>query len=150
MLKDINVQFTMGNDIALGAKGVALVWTIDGDCLYDIPVFEEYVDMFTSSDEVLDVSDEYPDHDGITVRFMKNGAAVEDFQTSEYFGNILLSDPLVLDINDYPYGRYIQSPHAKFDGEKFIITNRDVTGFDPWHPKNPKSPAYNPNFGHNH
>ena len=152
MLKDINIQFVAGNDVAFGAKGVALVWTIDGDCLYDIPVFEEYVPMFTSSDEILDVSDEYPDHDGITVRFIKDGEVLEDLQTSEYFGNILLSDPVVLDLSKYPYGRYVISPHAKFDGEKFIITNRGETFMDEvdaWHPKNPNSPTYNPNFGHN-
>ena len=140
MINDINIEYTGGNDKVFGAKGIALVWVIDGDCLYDLPVFEEYVPMFTSSDEVLDVSDEYPDHDGITVRFIKDGEVVEDFQTSEYFANILLSEPQVVDLSAFPYGRFVQSPNAKFDGEKFIITNRDVTGFDPWSPKNPNNP----------
>ena len=140
MINDINVEFTGGNDKVFGAKGIPLAWVIEEDVLYDLPVFEEYVSMFTSSDEVLDVSDEYPGHDGITVRFMKDGEVVEDFQTSEYFGNILLSEPQVIDLGAYPYGRFVVSPNAKFDGEKFIITNRDVTGFDPWHPKNPNHP----------
>jgi hypothetical protein len=40
----------------------------------------------------------------------------------------------------YPYGRYVQSPNAKFDGEKFAITNRNVTHLPAWHPKNPNTP----------
>jgi hypothetical protein len=149
MLKDINIQYAAGNDQAFGITGVALAWVIDGDCVYDLPIFSEYMPMFTESDEILDVSDEYPDHDGITVRFMKDGEVVNELQTTEYFGSILLSDPLVVDLSKYPYGRYVIAPHAKFDGEKFIITNRGpefMDQVDPWHPKNPNSPTYNPNL----
>lgn len=147
MLEEINVKFVAGND---GATGKALVWIIDGQCLYDMPVFTEYVSLFTESDEIIDISDEYPDYDGTVVKFVKDGQDLEEFATSEYFGSILLSEPQILDLNDYPYGRYVQSPHATFDGEKFIITNRGeafMDQVDPWHPKNPKSPNYNPNFG---
>jgi hypothetical protein len=84
-----------------------------------------------SSDEVIDISADYPEHDGITLRFVKDGQEVESFQTTEYFGSILLSDPLVVKLGDYPYGRYVISPDAKFDGEKFIITNRNITGYLP-------------------
>lgn len=136
----------INDDDISGGGGDALVWIIDGDCLYDIPVLPEYVPMFTDYDEVLDVSDEYPDHDGITVRFIKNTDEI-DFQTSEYFGNILLSDPQVESLMKYPYGRYVMSPDAKFDGEKFIITNKDVTKYLAWHRENPHAPAdYFDNF----
>jgi hypothetical protein len=111
----------------IGPGGMPIVWTMDGDCLYDLPVAPEYVSMFTESDEILDVSSEYPDWEGITVRFVKNGETVEDMQTSEYFGSILLSSPQIINLKDYPYGRYVESPYAKFDGEKFIILNQDVT-----------------------
>jgi len=125
-----------------GRGGNALVWIIDGQCLYDIPVNSlEYVAMFRESDEVLDVSNEYPDHDGITVRFMKNGEVVEDFQTSEYFGNILLSDPQIESLREYAYGMYVVSPNARFDGEKFIITDRDLSGYLAWHVGSPYAPA---------
>jgi len=136
MLKDNNIEFVGGND---GLKGVPLVWVIDQDCLYDIPVWEEYADMFLNHDEILDISDQYPDHDGITVRFLKNGEIINELQTSEYFGSILLSNPQVVNLADYPYGRYVQSPHAKFDGEQFIITNRDVSGYLKWHPSHPRA-----------
>jgi len=143
MLTDIDIEFVGGggsSDTANPTQATALVWIIDGDCLYDIPIWQDYEDMFKNSDEVIDISSEYPDHDGIVVRFVKNGEVINELKTTEYFGNILLSNPLVLDLNEYPYGRYVQSPHAKFDGEKFIITNRDVSDYLPWHPKNPKAP----------
>lgn len=140
MLTNEMVEFLGGADVPLGARGVAIVWIIDGDCLYDIPVVEEYAHIFLESNQVLDISEDYPDHDGIVVRFLKDGEVLEDFKTSEYFGSILLSEPLVLDLNKYPYGRFVQSPNAKFDGEKFIITDRDVTAEPAWHPKNPNTP----------
>jgi hypothetical protein len=136
MLTDNHLIYTRGND---GIDGVALCWIIDGESLYDIPTWQEYVEMFTTSDEVIDISADYPDHNGITVRFIKNGQVVNELQTSEYFGSILLSNPLVVNLFDYPYGRYVVSPHATFDGEKFTITNRDMTDFLPWSPSHPRA-----------
>ena len=124
----------MINEEIIEGIGIPLVWIIDGQCLYDLGTKTEYVSVFTESDEVLDVSDEYPDYDGVTVRFIKNGEAVEDFQTSEYFGTILLSEPQVLSLFDYPYGHFVQSPNAEFDGEKFIITDRNILHLPEWHP----------------
>ena len=142
MLTDDSIEYVKGKnaDIAIEDNPEALVWVIDGQCVYDIPVYGYLVQMFTSHDEVIDISNEYPDHDGIVVRFMKDGAVVEELKTTEYFGSILLSNPQVLDLNKYPYGRYVVSPDAQFDGEKFIITNRDVSKMMAWHPKNPQAP----------
>jgi hypothetical protein len=130
----------MINEEIVQGIGLPLVWIIDGQCLYDLATKAEYISMFTESDEVLDVSDEYPDYDGLTIRFIKNGEAIEDYQTSEYFGSILLSEPQVLSLFDYPYGHFVQSPNAQFDGEKFIITDRNITELPAWHPKNPNAP----------
>lgn len=136
MLKDIDIIYVRGND---GINGVPLVWVIDGECLYDIPTWEVYKDMFVSSDKVMDISSLYPNHDGITVRFIKNDTVVNELQTTEYFGSILLSNPSVLNLLDYPYGRYVQSPNATFDGEQFTITNRDMSELLPWHPSHPNA-----------
>jgi hypothetical protein len=136
MLTDSSILYARGND---GIDGVALVWVIGQECLYDIPVWQEYSDMFLTSEEVIDISLDYPDHQGLTVRFIKDSETVGELQTSEYFGSILLSSPTVLNLGDYPYGRYVQSPNALFDGEKFIITDRDITGFLPWHPSHPRA-----------
>lgn len=126
MLTDKDIIFNFS-----GTPGVPLVWIINGDCLYDLPLSQEHAQIFLQHDSVVDISENYPEHDGLTVRFIKNNETLEELQTTEYFGSILLSDPTVLDLRDYPYGRYVESPNAKFDGEKFIITNRDVTGYMP-------------------
>ena len=136
LLTDSSILYARGND---GIDGVALVWVIDKECLYDIPVWQEYVEMFLSSDDVVDISLDYPEYEGITVRFIKNNETVGELQTDEYFGSILLSDPQVIKLGDYPFGRYVQSPNALFDGEKFVITNRDMTGLLPWHPSHPRA-----------
>ena len=136
MLTDIQIQYTRGND---GINGIPLVWIIDGQCVYDIPVWEIYKEMFVSSDLILDASSSYPEHDGITVRFMKNDLMIDDLKTTEYFGSILLSNPTVLDLQDYPYGRYVVSPNATFDGQKFTITDRDMAQLLPWHPTHPRA-----------
>lgn len=127
ILTDIDIEFTHDGTV----NGVPLVWVIDGDCLYDLPLSEEHASIFLTHDLVEDVSDQHPGHDGIVVELSKNGNLLMTLATTEYFGSILLSEPTVLDLRDYPYGRYVQSPNARFDGEKFLITNRDVTDLAP-------------------
>lgn len=118
---DINFEFN-------GILGMALVWVIEDNCLYDLPLSKEHAEMFLSVTKSEDVSAEYPDHNGITVRLFKNDEILEDLQTTEYFGSILLSEPLVLDLFKYPYGRYVESPNAKFINNSFVITDRDISG----------------------
>ena len=123
MLTDDQIEF-----IYNGVKGVALCWVIDQDVVYDYGLSVEHSKIFLEADEVIDISNQYPDHNGITVRFMKNGEILEELQTSEYFGSILLSDPLVIDMDKYPYGKYAFALESKFDGEKFILTDgRDMS-----------------------
>lgn len=138
------------NDIIFnytGTQGVALGWILDETCVYSVPLSVEHAEIFINSDEVLDISEDYTDHDGITVRFIKNGEVVEDFQTTEYFGSILLSEPLVLSLLDTPYGYCVNNDNAaKWDGEKFYFLNRDVSGLSPWNlkykPADPNHPIY--------
>lgn len=111
-----------------------LVWVIDGECLYDESIPKDLLPSFLENDQILDVSEEYPDHTGIVIRFIKNNEILSDFLCSEYFGSILLSEPQILNLYDYPYGRYVVSPYAQFDGEKFIILNQDVTDLPMWVP----------------
>lgn len=127
LLTDLDIEFTYDGTI----NGVPLVWVIDGDCLYDLPLYPKHAEAFLAADKVEDISSSYPDHNGITVRLLKGKKVLMELSTSEYFGSVLLSEPQVLDLRDYPYGRYVTSPHAKFDGEKFIITDRDVTNLVP-------------------
>jgi len=123
MLNDDDILFKWA-----GTRGIALCWVIDQHVLYDYPLSVEHSKIFLEADEVIDISDQYPDHNGITVRLIKNGEILEELQTSEYFGSILLSNPLVIDMDKYPYGKYAIAPDALFDGEKFILTDgRDMS-----------------------
>ncbi len=122
MINDSDLQYVkVGSYI-----GYPLTWIIDGQCLYDLPLNKEYADIFTSCTNVIDISDQYPDHNGITVRLMKDEELLTDFQTSEYFGSILLSNPTVVNLLDYPYGSYVFGDNATFDGTKFTIKDMDM------------------------
>jgi hypothetical protein len=128
MLTDLDLEF-----VYRGKRGVPLVWVIDRQCLYDLPLLVEHADIFTGADEVVDISEDYPEHGGVTVRFLKNGEVLEELQTSEYFGSILLSNPLVLNLLDYPYGMYVSSPNAMFVDNEFVILEKDMTELEPFH-----------------
>lgn len=127
VLTDIDIEFSFN-----GTPGVALAWVIGDDVVYDLPLSQEHADAFLNANEVVDISEQYPDHDGVTVSLLKDGEELLKLSTTEYFGAVLQSNPLVLNLADYAYGRYVNSPHAKFDGEKFIVLDRDVTGLWPW------------------
>jgi hypothetical protein len=126
-LTDSDIEFAYN-----GTPGVALVWVIDEECLYDAPLSVEHAEIFMHADEVVDISTDYPDHEGMTIRFLQSGDVKLELMTTEYFGSILLSNPLVVRLDQYPYGLYVVSPHARFDGEKFIILNQDTTDLPAW------------------
>ena len=132
MITDLDIEWVREENWQ--ETSCSLVWIIDEECLYDTVIKKEYEDMFINYDEVIDVSSEYNESEDIVVRFIKNNQIVNDFKTSEYFGSILLSNPTVVELLDYAYGRYVISPNAKFDGEKFIILNMDTTNLLPWYP----------------
>jgi hypothetical protein len=126
-LTDVDIEFTYN-----GTPGVALVWVIDEECLYDAPLSAEHAEVFLSADEVTDISSDYPEHEGMVVRFLQSGETKLELATTEYFASILLSNPLVVRLDQYPYGMYVVSPNARFDGEKFIILNKDTTDLPAW------------------
>ena len=128
MLNDSVLEFTYN-----GVKGVPLVWVIETQCVYDLALSQEHAAIFLESDEVVDISSDYPEHAGVTVRFLKQGQVLEELQTSEYFGSILLSSPQVLKLTDHPYGMYVMSPNALFVDGQFVILDTDMSGLKPFH-----------------
>ena len=128
MLTDSSLEFVYN-----GERGVPLVWVIDTQCVYDIALSVEHAAIFTEADEVVDISEDYPEHEGVTVRFIKDGQVLEELQTSEYFGSVLLSSPQVLSLLDYPYGMYVMSPNALFVNGEFVILETDMDGLEPYH-----------------
>lgn len=128
MLTDDSLTFTYN-----GTRGVPLVWVIDQQCVYDLPLSVEHAAIFTEADDALDISEDHPEHDGVTVRFLKDGQVLEELQTSEYFGSVLLSNPLVLSLLDYPYGMYVSSPNAMFVDNEFVILDADMAALKRFH-----------------
>jgi hypothetical protein len=122
MINDLDIRFAYE-----GIVGVPLAWVIEEDCLYDLPLNQFYSNIFLTSDFIDEVSHLYPDLPGITVRLYKDGEIVEDFNTSEYFGSILLSPHKVINLNNHAYGYYLVSPNGKFIDNKFIILDQDMT-----------------------
>lgn len=128
MLTDNSLEFTHR-----GVHGVPLVWIIDTQCVYDLPLSVEHAAIFTEATEIVDISEDHLEHNGVTVRFLKAGQVLEELQTSEYFGSVLLSSPQVLSLLDYPYGMYVSSPNAMFINNEFVILETDMDGLEPYH-----------------
>lgn len=126
-LTDADIEFAYN-----GTPGVALVWVINEECVYDAPLSVEHAEIFMSADRVIDMSSQYPEYEGMVVALLQSGDVKLELMTTEYFGSILLSSPLVVRLDQYPYGKYVVSPYARFDGEKFIILNRDTTDLPAW------------------
>lgn len=108
-----------------GVQGVSLAFIIEEESVYDFCFKEEHAQIFLNFDEAIDISDQYPEHDGITVRLLKNGEVLEDFQTSEYFGNVLLSNPVLIRLITHKHGIYLTSPYGRFINNEFVLTNWD-------------------------
>lgn len=108
-----------------GIPGSALAFIIDEDVLYDISLHDPYAQIFLGFDEAIDISSEYPDHTGITVRLLKNGEMLEEFQTSEYLGSILLSNPVIINLATHNHGLQTIAPYAKFINNEFVTTDYD-------------------------
>lgn len=124
----INIQdITMDTRVSAKIQGLPLVFVIDGQCVYDLAATKYGTELFMKNNGILDVSSEYPDYDGITVKIIIDENNFEILQVSEYLGSVLLTTDKAICLWDYPYGVYVESPHATFNGEEFIITDRNVT-----------------------
>jgi len=129
MITESDIEFVYGRD-----ESHALCWVIDEECLYDMAINDQYATLFLLNDRIEDVSELYPDNAGITVRFIKDDTIMEDFNTSEYFGNILLSPHKVINLLGHAYGNYVVSPYANFINNEFVITEEDRVDLEPFPP----------------
>ena len=128
MITDLDIKYKHIN----GLVGYALAWIIDEDCVETLTLNKEYAEMFILCNNIIDISDQYPEHGGITVRLIKDDTVINDFQTSEYFGSILLSNPVVVSLHDYPYGAYVSPNNAKFINNNFIINDKNMDELTPY------------------
>ena len=72
MLTDNDLEFVFE-----GTPGVPVVWVIDGECLYDLALTSEKAQIFFDTTESVDISADYPDHEGIVVRLLKDNIILE-------------------------------------------------------------------------
>lgn len=115
MLNDDSIYFIYGQ----GQQGVAIGFVIDQDLVYDVPAWKSFYDLLISADDFIDISEQYPEHVGLTIGIVKLSEIVEIFQTTEYLGSILLSNPLILDMSQYKNGENVVTP-AKFINNEFV------------------------------
>lgn len=136
MLTDSELKF-----VYKGVPGVPICFIIGEDNLYDLAISREHAEIFFNYDQVIDISDEYPDYNGIVIRFLKNGQILEELQTTEYFGSILLSNPLIVNYMCHPYGHFAESLYSKFINYEFVLIGRpEITGESPKF----RTPEYTP------
>lgn len=117
MVTDVSIDYLYSPEI----PGMPIALVIDGEVLYTAPVWSSFGQILLDATEFKDVSSTYPTHDGITVEILSNEEVIETWQTTEYVGSILLSEPLILDLSKYENGNSVEDLKASFDGTKFII-----------------------------
>jgi hypothetical protein len=116
MLTDNDLEF-----IYSGTPGIALVWVIGEDCLYDEALTVEHAEMFLQTNNVKNVTPENSFSETMILELYRDNVLLETLETSDYFGSILLSNPLVLNLANYLNGSRVESPHAKFINNEFVI-----------------------------
>lgn len=117
MVTDASIDYIYSPE----TPGMAIALVIDGEVLYTAPVWHTFGQKLLDATEFRDVSSTYPTYDGITVEILSNEEIIETWQTTEYVGSILLSEPLILDLSKYENGNSVEDLKASFDGTKFII-----------------------------
>ena len=117
MVTDISIDYVYNPEV----PGMALAFIIDQEVLYTLPTWATFGQILLDATGFRDISSQYPEHDGITVEILSGEEVLETWQTREYVGSILLSNPLILDLSKYENGGHVQDLMASFDGTKFII-----------------------------
>jgi hypothetical protein len=115
-------------------EGIAVAWVIDSDVVYEHVISKDVFNLFSLSDEIIDVSERYSPDGYLYISFIKDGKEIDVLKTSEYFGSILLSNPLMINLLNHKNGRYVFSPNAKFINYEFLITDRNVEQLPGWYP----------------
>ena len=112
-------------------RGAALAFIIDEDVVYAAPFYNWAADMILRADSFVEVSQDVAS-ETITLSILENEIELDQLQTTEYFGSILLSNPIIKDLNAYPYGRYVSPPNARFVNNEFIFPDMSVEGLPPF------------------
>jgi len=130
MLTDNDITYSWNSDNP-DERGSALAFIINEDVVYDAPFYNWAADMFIRADSFVEIPQDNPT-DKIIVSIMENNIELDQLETTEYFGSILLSNPMIKDLNAYPYGRYVIAPNAKFVNNEFVVLDMSTEGLPPF------------------
>lgn len=129
MITDIEITFNKDSN----EKNVAaLAFVIEEDVVYTIPASELGTNLFLSFTDAVDVSEDFAENEGLTVKLINNGLDLETLNTSEYFGSILLSNPKVINLLNHKRGYAVIEPAKFIENEFYILDGRDDNSLDSW------------------
>lgn len=130
MITDSDITYSWNKDNPTD-RAAALAFIIGEDVVYDAPFYDWAADMFLRADSFIEVTQE-TQSDKIIISILENNVELDQLETTEYFGSILLSNPTIKDLNSYAYGRYVVSPHAKFINNEFVVLDMITDGLPPF------------------
>lgn len=121
-----------------GKYGVPLGWVIDNNLLYTLSLEEENALLFLDIKNIEDITLESENTAGITLKITDSNDSITIFQTSEYFGSILLSSPTVVNLLKHNRG-WMAFPPAQFINNSFVFNDeRDNNEMPEWFKNNYK------------
>jgi hypothetical protein len=139
MLTDIEVNF----DINDNEKNVApLAFIIEEDVLYTMATSSTGASLFLNYTDSLDVSEDFPENQGLTIKFLDNGLDLQILNTSEYFGSILLSNPKVVNLLNHKRGYATGEPAKFINNEFYVLDGRDNDNLADWPEYNIRENGY--------
>ncbi len=130
MITDSDITYSWNKDNPTD-RAAALAFIIGEDVVYDAPFYDWAADMFLRADSFIEVTQE-TQSDKIIVSILENNVELDQLETTEYFGSILLSNPTIKDLNSHAYGRYVISPNAKFINNEFVVLDMVTDGLPPF------------------
>jgi hypothetical protein len=139
MITDIEITF---NADAKETGVAPLAFVIGEDVLYTIAASKLGADLFLDFTDAIDVSDNFPENNGITIKFMNNEIELETLHTSEFFGSILLSNPKVINLVNHKRGYATGEPAKFIDNEFYVLDGRSNESISDWTSYNMKENGY--------
>jgi hypothetical protein len=139
MITDIEITYNR----SIGeTNNLPLAFIIDQEVLYTIPTSNLGSDLFLNFTDAVDVSEDFPENDGLTIRFMNDETELETLHTSEYFGSILLSNPRVINLLNHKRGYATGTPANFINNEFYVLDGRDNDSLSDWTSYNMRDSEY--------
>lgn len=139
MITLIDIHF---DSFANETNHAPLAFIIEEDVLFTYPFNERGANLFLNFTDAIDVSDDFPENDGITIKFMNNETELETLHTSEYLGSILLSNPKVVNLLNHKRGYATGEPANFINNEFYVLDGRSNDSLSDWTSYNIKEDGY--------